>query len=213
MAGTPWSGRGRHRATQPSLRLRLWPGGGNVADRVANIIILSEDQEHENLIRRYLQRAGHSDRSFRPVARPGNRLCGSQHVRERFPEQVKECRGTLGRRASCLLIVITDADNLTPPQREQTLHAEIQQAGHGPVAQTEPIVILIPKWQVETWVKCALGQTMSEEDRDSDRPPVDADQIKKAAHIVFEWARSGAQVGTTCVPSLHSALPRWRQIG
>jgi hypothetical protein len=184
-----------------------------VADRVANIIILSEDQEHQNLVKRYLQRAGHNDRSVRPVALPGNRGCGSQYVREKFPEQVKECRGTLGRRASCLLIVVTDADNLTQTQREQTLHAELQGLGHLPLGHGEPIVILIPKWQVETWIKCALGQTMSEEDKDSDRPPVDSDQIKQAAQRVFEWARPGAQAGATCVPSLHSALPRWRRIG
>jgi hypothetical protein len=111
-----------------------------------------------------------------------------------------------------LLIVITDADNLTALEREQALLAELDGTDHSAVAQTEPIVILIPKWQVETWIKCLLGQPMNEDDRYSDRPPVTADQIKEATETLFEWTRNGAQIGATCVPSLELALPRWRRI-
>jgi len=178
-----------------------------MAERIANIIILAEDQEHQSLVYRYLLRAGHNDRGFRKIPLPGNRQCGSQYVREKFPEQVRECRGTLGRRTSCLLVVITDADNLTPAQREETLLGQCR------VVATEPIVILIPKWQVETWIKCALGQVVLEDDRDSDRPPVDSHQIRRAAETIFEWARPGAHVGETCVNSLRAALPRWLRIG
>ncbi len=184
-----------------------------MAERIASIIILAEDQEHQNLVYRYLLRAGHSDRCFRRVSLPGNRQCGSQYVREQFSKQVSEFRGTLGRRASCMLIVITDADNLTTMQREQTLHAELDRSGSRAVGDQELIVILIPKWQVETWIKCLLGQQVSEDDPHTDRPPVDSAQIKRAAEIAFDWARPGAQLGTTCVDSLRTALPRWRRIG
>jgi hypothetical protein len=112
-----------------------------------------------------------------------------------------------------MLIVITDADNLTVAGREQTLNAQLTQAGTPPVTQNEPIVVLIPKWQVETWIKCLLGQAMSEDDPNTDKPPVDADQIKRAANIAFDWSRPGAPVGQTCVASLATALPSWRKIG
>lgn len=184
-----------------------------MSERIANIIILSEDDEHQNLVRRYLQRVGHNDRSFRFVALPGNRQCGSQYVREQFPQQVHECRGTLGKRASCLLIVIADADNLTVARREQTLREQLQEAGQSAITQEEPIVILIPKWQVETWIKCLLGEMVSEDDPHTDHPPVTPEHIRQAAVRTFEWARPQAQVGPTCVPSLQAALPRWRRIG
>jgi hypothetical protein len=184
-----------------------------VADRIANIIILGEDQEHVNLVRRYLLRVGQNDRTFRPVPLPGNRGCGSQHVREQFSKQVKECRGTLGRRTTCWLIVIADADDLTTAERERTLHAELTEGGETAVGQDEPIVILIPKWQVETWVKCLLGQAVSEDDRNTDRPPVTPTEIRDAARIAFDWARANAQIPATCVQSLTAALPRWRRIG
>jgi hypothetical protein len=184
-----------------------------VADRIANIIILGEDQEHIGLVRRYLLRVGHSDRTFRPVPPPGNRGCGSQYVREQFPNQVAECRRRIGRGASCLLIVLTDADNLTTVDREQTLRGELNVAGHSAIMPNEPIVVLIPKWQVETWIRCLLGQVVSEDDRCSDQPPVTSGEIKSAAHVAFDWARAGAKVGATCVPSLQMALPTWRRIG
>lgn len=195
------------------LRRKLSHGGGTMPDRIATIIVLAEDQEHQNLVRRYLLRCGHGYRTFRFIPLPGNRGSGSQYVREHFPEQLGKCRETLGRRASCLLIVITDADNLTPAAREQTLHTELQQCGQPPVSTTEPVVVLIPKWQVETWIKCLIGQSVSENDKDIDRPPVDSSQIRIAALILYEWARPNAQPGVTCVASLASALPRWRRIG
>ncbi len=182
-------------------------------DRVARIIILAEDQEHQNLVRRYLIRCGHEYRSFDFIALPGSRGSGSQYVRERFPEQVAKCRETLGRRASCLLIAITDADNQTTAAREQSLQAELAKAGHSSVAPTEPVIILIPKWQVETWIKCLLGQEVSEADRDTDKPAVSAEEIAASAQTLHNWARPNAQVGTTCVTSLRTALPRWLRIG
>lgn len=184
-----------------------------MTERIANIIILAEDQEHQNLVCRYLLRAGHSDRSFRRVPLPGSCQCGSQYVREQFPKQVNEFRGTLGRKTSCMLIVITDADNLTALQREQTLHAELVRLNCASIQPPELVILLIPKWQVETWIKCLLGQQVSEDDKHADQPPVDALQIKRAAEIAFDWARPNAQVGMTCVDSLRAALPRWRRIG
>src|ERR1700683_2158587 len=120
-----------------------------MADRIANIIILAEDQEHQNLARRYLLRVNpKNSRRLRLVPLPGSRQGGSQYVREQIPKQVKVCRDTLGRRASCMLIVLTDADNLTTKGREETLHTAVLGDGQSGVKQAEPIILLIPKWQV-----------------------------------------------------------------
>jgi len=151
--------------------------------------------------------------NIRQISPPAGRGSASQYVRERFPEQVKACRGSLGRRASCLLIVLTDADNLTVAERERTLQDELIEADQAAVEQSEPIVVLIPKWQVETWIKCLLGQIVSEDDSETDNPSVTADDIKGAAQTLFNWARPSAQPGATCVASLTAALPRWRRIG
>ncbi len=182
-----------------------------MSDWIANIVVLCEDQEQQILVRRYLSRLGRSDASFRPVA--GRHGSGSQYVRTQFPKEVAICRRTLGNRTRCLLIVMTDADNLTAPSREKTLHDELAGTGKAPVNQTEPVVILIPKWQVETWIKCLLGQVMDEDDKKSDQPPVTAGQIRQAASTLYDWTRPNAILASTCVPSLTAAIPRWQRIG
>lgn len=185
-------------------------------ERVANIIVLCEDQEQQNLIRRYLgclNLKNLSQKNPRYLSTLGKDGCGSQYVRKQFPKQVAMCRGTLGKKTKCLLIVMTDADNLTVKSREQTLYGELKSVNLTAVTNDEPIVILIPKWQIETWIKCLLGIPMREDDQFSDRPPVQPDQIKTAAVTLFDWTRPNAQIGVTFVPSLRSALPRWLRIG
>jgi hypothetical protein len=108
---------------------------------------------------------------------------------------------------------MTDADDLSAGAREQTLLDQLKSIGDPPIEGTEPIVIFTPKWQVETWIKCLLGLTVSEDDKESDKPPVDSAQIKQAAEVLYGWTRKGAQVGATCVPSLNVSLPRWTTLG
>ena len=117
------------------------------------------------------------------------------------------------RHANTLLIVVTDADDLTVNDREQTLRDALAQHGYPVIKNAEPVVILIPKWQVETWVKCLLGQTVLESDKESDKPPVSSREITEAAGVLFARARPNASVGGTCVDSLRAALPSWRRIG
>ncbi|MGA2705541.1 MAG: hypothetical protein ABSH35_31220 [Isosphaeraceae bacterium] len=181
-------------------------------DRASIVVILAEDQEHQNLVWHYLKHCTAYKKKMgcvRKVPLPGGRGCGSQYVRQQFPGQVAACRG---RHASNLLIVITDADHLSAAEREQTLCDELTQ-NNQPAIGEDPIVILVPKWQVETWVKCLLGQAVQEDDKDTDKPAVTAPQVIAAASTLHDWARLNAQIGATCVDSLRSALPRWRRIG
>lgn len=181
-----------------------------MSDAITNIVVVCEDQEHQNLVRRYLIRVGHESRSVRfDLTQQGS---GSQYVRQQIPRQVAACRNTLGRKTRCLLIVMTDADDLTATAREASLHAELAKSGMKAVSTDEPIVILIPKWQVETWIKCLLGQVVREDDKKSDQPPVTSDQIRLAASTLYEWTRPYARPGGTCVPSLAAAIPRWQRI-
>lgn len=182
-------------------------------DHPSTVVILAEGQEDQNLVWHYLKNCTPYKKKMgrvTKVALPANRGCGSQYVRERFPKEVAACRG---RHAQSLLIVITDADNKSAIERERTLHNELTQNHHDAIKAEEPIIILIPKWQVETWVKCLYGQVVQEDDKDTDKPAVTPKQVSAAAIILHDWARPNAQIGATCVDSLRSALPRWLRIG
>jgi len=177
------------------------------------VLILAEDQEQQNLVWHYLKNCSQYRKIMgrvRKLPLPASRGCGSQYVREQFPLQVAACREQQARN---LLIVITDADNLTPLDREKTLHDELDRASYVAITAQDPIVVFVPKWQVETWIKCLLGQNVREDDRDSDRPSVCREEIVAASKELFAWARPHAAIGVTCVDSLRSALPRWLRIG
>ncbi len=187
-----------------------------MADRTANVFVLVEDREHQNLIRRYLIRSGHSDRQFRFAPLPAKSSGGSGEifVRDKYPEQVKACRSTIGKRASAILIVMIDADSETAQRRKSQLEDALQLAGEDSRDSNEPIVVLIPKRHVETWIRALLGEQV-DESTDYSKAPFsrpNSNDIQSAAHALFGWTRPGAQPARNAPPSLITSIPEWQRI-
>jgi hypothetical protein len=186
-----------------------------VPERIANKIILAEDAEQQNLVRRYLVMCGHSD-PFRLVPLPARSSGGSgeKYVREKYAEQVQACRSSVGRRASCVLIVIIDADQAETVHRARQLASELEKAGMQARVEDEPIVILIPKRHVETWIRALLGNYV-DESIDYTKAPYKAptpNEIAEAVSALHEWTRPNAQSGPTSPPSLTTSMPEWKKI-
>ena len=161
-------------------------------DRIANKVVLVEDVEQQNLAHRYLERCGHNIRDCR-FERPA-RACGGsgeKFVRDRYPQEVKACRSSLGRRASALLVVMVDADTVTTERRASQLSAALQTAGVGERDNSEPIVVLIPKRHVETWIRALLGNAVDEEQSYEKATPT-RNEIKEAADTLYGWTRPNA---------------------
>lgn len=184
-------------------------------ERIANKIILAEDTVQQNLVRRYLERCGHAP-PFRLVALParGTGGSGEKYVRDQYPQQVQACRSSLGRRAAALLVVVVDADMETTERRTAQLASALQAAGMTARGNEEPIVVLIPKRQVETWIRALLGNQVDEETDYKKAPysmPV-ANEIKSAASELRQWTHPGVGPGPTSPPSLTASIPEWRKI-
>lgn len=189
---------------------------GKVAKRIANIVILAEDREQQNLIRRYLERCGQNVRSFRLVDLPARSSGGSgeKYVRDKYSEEVKACRSAIGRKTSALLIVMVDADLQPVESRQAQLNTALASASMDPRDMNEPIVVLIPKRHVETWIRALLGNKVDETTDYTIAPysrPTST-EIKNAAHELHRWTRPNAQPGETSPPSLTASLPEWRKI-
>jgi len=184
-----------------------------VSDRVANIVVLTEDQEQQNLIRRYLEQRGHDARTVRFVPLPAKGAGGSgdKYVRDNYPKEVRACRSMLGRRASALLIVMIDADSGTTERRASQLADALGAAGTDARDPHEPIAVLIPKRHVETWIRALLGDTV-DEDTDYKSPAPTTKDIRNAAAKLHEWTRPGAQPPDSAPPSLKSSVSEWRKI-
>ena len=182
-------------------------------DRIANKIILAEDKEQQNLIRRYLQKCGHDTRYLRLVPLPAEASGGSgeKYVREHYAEQVRACRSSLGKKSSALLIVIVDADSKATDWRAAQLSDALEAADEAVLSEDEPIVVLIPKRHVETWIRALVGKKVNEV-TDYKRPRPTSSEIDSAAAKLHECTRPGAVLPAGYPPSLADSIPKWRKI-
>jgi hypothetical protein len=182
-----------------------------MAERVATIILLVEDLNRENLLRRYLQRVGHGNRTMRVVRSPSGRGSGEQFVRESYASQVRAIRGTLTRTKACLIAMI-DADILAVEDRGQRFERALREANEPPRQPSEPILNLIPKRNVETWILCLNSLAVDEVTNYRHDPRVDAEAIKRAARTLFSWTRPNFLLADGCTPSLQACQSEFRRM-
>src|SRR5204863_5746505 len=101
------------------------------------------------------------------------------------------------------LIVLLDADKGDILRRTKQLADELQAADLQARTADEPIVHLIPRRNIETWILYLNGHDVNEDATYSD----DNSQIEPAAVKFYELTRPNAQIPTNCLPSFPAALP------
>lgn len=181
-------------------------------ERIANKIILAEDREQQNLVYRYLEQCGHGvGVRFEPLPAKGPGGSGEKYVRDQYPRQVQACRSSLGRRASALLIAIIDADIETTQHRATQLSDALKAADMPGRDDRKPIIVLIPKRHVETWIRALLGGQVDEV-QDYKNPKPTAHHIAEAAKTLHRWTRPNTAAGPTSPPSLTESILEWQKI-
>jgi hypothetical protein len=131
--------------------------------RYARIIVLAEDRRQWNLVRCYLREIGlvKDDRALRSV------LCGQgsaeQFVRRQYPDELRSLRSRKYQ-LNLWLVVVIDADTHSVETRLSQLEEEVRKSGFEPLADTEPVFVLVPKRNVETWIWFLLGNPVNESD-------------------------------------------------
>lgn len=182
-----------------------------MVERVAVIVLLVEDSRQETLIRRYLHRLGHTNRTMRVVKSSPGRGSGEQFVRQSYASEVRSIRSQLTRTNACLAAMI-DADMRSVHDRRQELDRALKDADELPRSPTEPILNLVPKRHVETWVLC-LNSLAVDETRDYRHDArIDPQAIKEAANALHGWTRPNAAVPPNVVASLLAGLPEFQRI-
>jgi len=180
-----------------------------VGDRIAEIVILVEDERHANFIRRHLGRE-YDPRKFRVNKSPLGRGSGEQYVREQYPLEVKEYRSRASRR-SAALVVVTDADAGTVGARAAQLTQILHNRGERERGNDEAIALLIPRRHIETWILCLIGEIVNETTDYKHRDGLDR-RIREAASALYEWSRNNYTLPEHCVASLRQAIPELKRI-
>lgn len=185
--------------------------GRSMVERIASIILLVEDTNQENLLRRYLQRLGHDNRNMRTRKVPNGQGSGEQFVRERYASEVRAVRSQVTRTRACLIAMI-DADTGSVADRRQLLDRALKDSDQAPRNPSEPVLNLIPKRNVETWILCLNSELVDEVADYRHHPRVDPEAIKQAASTLFAWTRPNPTIPPACVLSLQDCLPEFRRV-
>jgi hypothetical protein len=114
-----------------------------------------------------LEKAGWSTRRLRVEKAPRGRGSAAQFVRERFPIELSAYRSNCNR-VSQGLVVILDGDKLGVAGRLNELAKACEGEKVEPRHQHDCVVILVPTWNIETWI-AYLNDTDIDESR-SDYP-------------------------------------------
>jgi hypothetical protein len=185
-----------------------------MSDRVSQTVLVCEDEVHERLVKAFLVRCGLASRAPYVKSLVASKMQQGGNdvwVLHRFPEEVHACRQR-NAKAKTRLLVMIDSDSLTVEERRSQLSNRLTQAGLEDIGTSEPMIVLIPKRNAETWISALLGRQVDENEdcKDWDRPS--REDFRRAAEALFQWSRPGATPGSTCVPSLRDALREWARI-
>ncbi len=105
-----------------------------------------------------------------------------------------------------------DADTETVAGRLRQLELALAAASEPARQREEPILNLVPKRHVETWVLCLNSQNVDETTEYRHDPRVSAETIKQAAKALLRWIGPNAAIPQNCVESLREGLPEFDRI-
>lgn len=143
--------------------------------------------------------------------------CGSQHVRENYPKLVEQRRSQEGRLRAmgCRLVVHVDVDNADPGGRTVNDRMnELREACKGvsvhPPEPAEPVAHLIPRRNIETWIRFFHQGPPVDEHTDYGHLPRESAAAPAAANFGEHAARGTVPAGAP--PSLVLGLAELRKI-
>ncbi len=182
----------------------------------AQFVVLCEDLQSQVFIRRVLISAGANPRRIRQVALPATIKAGAGHdyVIKHYPGEVKAFRTQNAKAATCLVAHI-DADDRTVAERHAQLAESLEKAGGKPREDGEPIIELVPKRNIETWIY-ALDDSLSggplDEDTAYSKFKCSESRCAKAAHAFADHARSNTEPSSAAsVPSLRDGIAEFKR--
>jgi hypothetical protein len=173
--------------------------------RPSLVVVLVEDDRHRTLVYRYLRRLGLAPRQIRTRVSPSGQGSAERWIRVTYSSEVKEYRIRHAKAASAL-IVMTDADTHAVETRLKQLNEVLAEDGMLSADDTEQIVRLVPKRNVETWILCLNGQSVDEATDYKDTRDDWSRLIPPASEMMFRWSRPNALVPNLCVDSLRRGL-------
>lgn len=148
----------------------------------AKIVLLCEDSQTDSFVRRFLRHRNFRSHDIDTL--PLRAGSAEQWVRQSYPRQLKAVRS----RQRAVLLVVIDADNHTTADRRSQLDQECEKAGIPRTERNDPVLIIVPRRNIETWFAYLKGEPNVDETRvyrrlrdESDCHPL-ADELHRICH-------------------------------
>ena len=123
-----------------------------------HITLLCEDSQTDAFVRRFLKRRNFGRRDVLTLPLPAGNQSGEQWVRERYPSELRAIRA----RQRAYLIVVTDADAYATGTRRAQLNAACDEKRIPRRDDRDPVLMIVPKRNIETWLAYLDGTTVDE---------------------------------------------------
>ncbi len=154
-----------------------------MSNRPSLFIILCEDKLQELFVRRFLTKGWNiNGRMIRSLAYPDGSGSGEKHVRDKYPGELKAYRS---RHASTALVVVIDADTKSVQDHHDELDAAARENGIPPRSVDEPVIHVIPKHHIETWL-AYLDGVRSIDETFSYKPQYQFKNCESEAHNIVD---------------------------
>ena len=170
------------------------------------IVLLCEDRQTESFVRRFLWHRNFRRRDILTRPLPHGKQSGEQWVRTQFPRELRAIRD----RQQAYLVVAIDADTRTTTNTLAWLDAECRAQKVTPRSSDDPVVIAVPKRNIETWL--AFLKTGQEVDDQQQYPRLrHARDCHPLADKLFRMCQE-EQLPPSAPPSLVAACPEYRKL-
>jgi hypothetical protein len=149
------------------------------------ILILCEDKNSYCFIYRFLIEKGIGRREIRHH-KPHKEGDGSGEswVCEHYPDALN-----IARKTKQPLVVCTDADAGTVEERIAGLNSKCRKDKISPRKSDDPVALIIPKWNIETWIKHLNGEDVHEDRKYQGSHEADGEKCKSAVNKLIENCR------------------------
>ena len=131
-----------------------------VLNKQRQYLILCEDKQQQYFIRHFLMECNinRSKISCEPLPKSGS---GEQYVRENYVKVLKKCRS---RNRAVTVVLAIDADVHTVVERMNQLDNMCQNTNTAKRSEADPLMMLISKRNIESWIKYFSSENANETD-------------------------------------------------
>ena len=171
------------------------------------ITLLCEDSQTNAFVRRFLRRRNFGSRDIHTRELPSGAQSGEQWVRERYPDELKAIRG----RRNAYLIVVTDADRNSTADRRTQLDTACDEKQIPRREDGEPVLIIVPRRNIETWLHYLGGGTPVDETTRYPRLKPERDCVTHANNL-YRMCHEAQRLDKGAPPSLRESCAEYRKL-